>query len=86
MYTNKNPKYSTTFFIQSKHKNKFFKVTESDILSIIKALDSKKAHRYDNLSIRKIKMCIESITLPLKIIFQESRKRENFQKYRKKQM
>ena len=53
-----------------------FKVTESDILSIIKSLDSTKAHGYDNLSIRMIKMCSESITLSLKIIFQESLKRE----------
>ena len=51
-----------------------FKVTESDILSIIKSLDSTKAHGYDNLSIRMIKMCSESITLSLKIIFQESLK------------
>ena len=45
-----------------------FKVTESDILSIIKSLDSTKAHGCDNLSVRMIKMCSESITLPLKII------------------
>ena len=55
-----------------------FKVTESDILSIIKSLDSTKAHGYDNLSIRMIKMCSESITLSLKIIFQESLNREKF--------
>ena len=55
-----------------------FKVTESDILSIIKSLDSTKAHGYDNLSIRMIKMCSESTTLSLKIIFQESLKRGKF--------
>ena len=48
-----------------------FKVTESNILSIITSLDSNKAHGYDNLSIRMIKMCSESIILPLKITFQE---------------
>ena len=48
-----------------------FKVTESDILSIIKSLDSTRAHGYDNLSIRMIKMYSESITLSLKIVFQE---------------
>ena len=63
-----------------------FKVTESDILSIIKSLDSTKARGHDNLSIRITKMCSESITLSLKIIFQESLKRENFQKFGKKQM
>ena len=55
-----------------------FKVTESDILSIIKSLDSTKAHGYDNLSIRMIKMCSESITLSLKIILQESLERRKF--------
>ena len=55
-----------------------FKVTESDILSIKKSLDSTKAHGYDNLSIRMIKMCRESITLSLKITFQESLKRGKF--------
>ena len=58
----------------------------SDI-SIIESLDSTKAHRSDNLSIRMIKMCSESITLPLKIIFQESLKKGiNFQKCGKKPM
>ena len=55
-----------------------FKVTESDILSIINSLDTTKTHGYDNLSIRMIKMCGESIILPLKIIFQESLKKRKF--------
>ena len=55
-----------------------FKVTEIDILSIINSLDTTKAHGYDNLSIRMIKMCGESIILPLKIIFQESLKKRKF--------
>ena len=62
----------------------YFKVTESDILSIIKSLDSTKADCYENLSIRMVKMCSESIILPLKIIFVESLKRKNFQKFGKK--
>ena len=55
-----------------------FKVTESDLLSIIKSLDSTKAHEYDNLSIKIIKICSGLITLPLKIIFQESLKKGKF--------
>ena len=55
-----------------------FKVTESDILSIINSLDTTKTHGYDNLSIRMIKMCGESIIFPLKIIFQESLKKRKF--------
>ena len=84
MYTNKKRKCSTTFFIQSKYKNKLLKVTESDILSIIKALDSTKAHGYDKTSIRMIKIYSESITLPLKIIFQESLEKGKFPEIRKK--
>ena len=43
-----------------------------DIYSIIRSLDSNKAHGYDNVSIRMIKMCDESIALPLKIIFESA--------------
>ena len=48
-----------------------FSVFEKDILFIIKAIDSSKAHGYDNLSIKMIK---ESIVIPLKIIFEDSLK------------
>ena len=56
-----------------------FKATESDIINnkIVK-IDSIKAHRYDNSSIRMIKMCSESITLSLKAIFQKSLKKGKF--------
>ena len=60
------------------------KMTESDILSIIKSLDCTKAQGCDNLSFRMMKMCSESITLPLKIIFQESLKKEKFPEIWKK--
>ena len=50
------------------------RISEQDILLIIKALDSSKAHGYGNLSIKMIKFCEESITIPLKIIFEESLK------------
>ena len=40
-----------------------FKVFEKDILLIIKALDSSKAHGYDNLSIKMIKLCEEAIVI-----------------------
>ena len=51
-----------------------FSVIEKDISLIIKALDSSKAHGYHNLSIKMIKLCEESIVIPLKIIFEESLK------------
>ena len=51
-----------------------FHATENDILLIFKSLDSTKAHGCDNLSIRMIEICNESITIRLKIIFEESLK------------
>ena len=46
-----------------------FCATNNDILSIIKSLDSRKSHVYDNISIKMIKISSESVTIPLKIIF-----------------
>ena len=62
-----------------------FKVTESDILLIIKSLNSTKPRRYDKMiSIRMIKLCSELITLPLKINFQESPKKRKLTEMWKK--
>ena len=41
------------------------------IISIIKSLDSKKAHGVDNISIRMIKLCGDSIIVPLTLIFED---------------
>ena len=84
MYTSKNASVLPPFSYKTNTRLHPFKVTESDVLSIIKSLDSTKAHGYDNLSIRMIKMCSESITLPLKIIFQESLKKGKFPEIWKK--
>ena len=50
----------------------------------MKSLDFTKTHGYGNLSIRMIEMCSGSITLPLKIIFQESLQTGKFQEIWKK--
>ena len=42
-----------------------------DIISIIKTLDPKKAHGVDNISIRMMKLCGDSIILPLTLIFED---------------
>ena len=55
-----------------------FCVTNKDILSIINSLNPSKAHGYDNISIKMIKICNESVTIPLKIIFEESLKKGIF--------
>ena len=43
--------------------------TENEIISIIRSLNHNKAHGWDGISIRMIKICDESIAYPLKIIF-----------------
>ena len=43
--------------------------SELEIVSIIRLLNSNKAHGWDGISIRMVKICDESIALPLKIIF-----------------
>ena len=75
-----------SFSYRTGSRIKSFHVTENDILAIIKTLDPNKAHGCDNISIKMIKICSQSLTLPLKVIFKHSIKKENFQKYGKRQM
>ena len=49
-----------------------------NILSIINSLKPSKAHRDDNISIKMVKICNESVAIPLKIIFEESLKKGIF--------
>ena len=58
--------------VNSKIDNVIF--TEHDILSIIRSLNSNKAHGWDDISIRMVKMCDESIAYPLKMIFETALK------------
>ena len=58
--------------VNSKIDNVIF--TEHDILSIIRSLNSNKAHGWDDISIRMVKICDESIAYPLKIIFETALK------------
>ena len=44
----------------------------------MKNLDPAKAHGCDNISIKMIKTCGESLTAPLKIIFEQSLKEAKF--------
>ena len=67
----KNASVLPPFSYKTNTRVNSFKATESDILLIIKPLGSTKAHGYDNLSIRMIKMCSESITLPSKSFFRD---------------
>ena len=55
-----------------------FDITNEDISLIIKNLDPAKAHGCDNTSIKMIKTCSESLTVPLKKIFEQSLKEGRF--------
>ena len=53
-------------------------------MSVINSLDSTKSHGYDNVSVRMAKICSDSVTIPLKIIFEESLKKRIFREIWKK--
>lgn len=44
-------------------------VCEEDVLKIIQNLNPNKAHGHDNISIRMIKICTQSVVRPLSLIF-----------------
>ena len=73
-----------SFSYRTGSRIKSFRVTENDILAIIKTLDPNKAHGCDNISIKMIKICSQSLTLPLKIIFEHSIKKGKFPEIWKK--
>ena len=56
----------------------------SDIARIIGDLDPNKAHGYDNISIRMLKICAESISKPLEIIFKSCIEKAQFPNESKK--
>ena len=45
---------------------------KGELLQIIRALNINKAHGYDNISIRMIKICDRSLLKPLNILFKNS--------------
>ena len=52
--------------------------SNDDIQKIIKSLSLNKAHCHDTISIRKVKICDDSICKPLKLIFQSCLKSDKF--------
>ena len=52
--------------------------SSSDLSSIIKDLNPNKAHGHDNISIRMIQICGDSIILPLKMIFESAIRLNHF--------
>ena len=70
----KNASTLPSFSYRTNTRIKSFDLTEKNMLSIIKSLDPTKAHGCDNLSIKMIQICKEVITIPLKLIFDQSHK------------
>ena len=70
----KNASTLTYFSYRTNSRINSFHATKNDILLILKSLDSTKAHGCDNLLVRMIKICDDSITIPPKIIFDKSLK------------
>ena len=60
------------FLIQSRLNYKDF--NEDEILKIIRALNIRKAHGHDDISIRMIKICDKSLLKPLMLLFENSTK------------
>ena len=50
----------------------FSNMSEDDIFAIIKNLNYKKSHGWDDLSIKMIKLCSKSVAYPFKLISEAS--------------
>ena len=61
-----------SFSYRAGSRIKSFHVTENDILAITITSDPNKAYGCDNIAIKMIKICSQSLILPLKIIFEQS--------------
>ena len=57
-----------------------FAISEEKILKIIRNLNSNKAHGWDGISVRMIKICDESLIVPLRLIFENCLHQEIFPK------
>ena len=55
------------------------KVTEDNILSVLKSLNSNKSHGWNKVSIKMIKMFDKTLVYPLKLIFKASIQESVFQ-------
>ena len=71
MYTNKKLNVLPLFLYRTNTRTTSFHFTEKDI-SLIKNLDQAKAHGYDNISVKMVKICSEPLTAPLRKIFKQS--------------
>ena len=58
------------FYLKSDKKLCNLSINENDISTIIRNLDPNKSHGWDNLLVRMIKLCGDSLIYPFKCIFE----------------
>ena len=63
-----------------------FLLSEEKILNIIRSLNPNKAHGWDEISVRMIKLSDAALVTPLKIIFESCFRRVYFPKHGNMQM
>ena len=73
-----NTSVLSPFLLTTSARITSFHVIKEDVLLIIKTLNSSKARGWDNILIKMIKICGESITVLLKIISEQSLKEKKF--------
>ena len=73
-----NSSLPTNLTFQTENRLSTFDFSTGDIIKIIKALDPNKAHGYNGISIRMIKLCAFSITKPLHILLKSCLENECF--------
>ena len=70
---------------RNKVKSEYITFNENDIMKILNALDVKKAHGHNYVSIQMLKICGEFVCRPLAIIFQICLNQGKFPKIWKKE-
>ena len=71
-------------YLLTHHRLESINLDPAKILSVIRAFDVSKAHGWDHLSVRMVKICDESLVNPLFNIFQFSLETGNFPSYWKR--
>ena len=71
-------------YLLTHHRLESVSLDPAKILSIIRAFDVSKAHGWDSVSVRMVKICDESLVKPLFNIFQYSLEAGNFPSYWKR--
>ena len=83
---NNSSKLPSTFLKRTDKFISLISLSSEDIARIIRDLDPNKAHGHDMISIRMLKICGESISKPLEIIFKSCIEKGRFLMNGKKQM